>query len=229
MRCSGARKSRSSFEARTTAPRERAAATTLIIASRPSRSSPAIGSSSSRSSGSKSRAKAIRRRCRHAGRELFDAPVDRLAGEPHLFEPPPRVFGAGLAAGGPAEEEQILDGRQLAVEREVRTGPSDREAPLRGPQRRAVPALEPQAPRARTRKAREDLQERGLAAAVSSGHRDEPALDRKGEAREQRCPREGLFEIFGGERGRHGLSSPYHSVPGVPPPAALENPRSASI
>src|SRR5262249_33717109 len=53
IRCSGAWKSRSSLEASTTGPRVRARATTAWTISRPSASSPDIGSSRTRTGGSK--------------------------------------------------------------------------------------------------------------------------------------------------------------------------------
>src|SRR5262249_58477022 len=62
--CSGSTKSRSSLDARMTGPRVRARATTRCTISRPSVSSPDIGSSRTRTGGSKSSANASRSRCR---------------------------------------------------------------------------------------------------------------------------------------------------------------------
>ncbi len=78
----------------------------------------------------------------HSGRVLLDAPAHRLLGEADLGESPHEVVRLGGAAGGAAEEGQVLDGRELAVEREVGPGPTHGEAALGSRELRGALALD---------------------------------------------------------------------------------------
>ena len=134
---------------------------------------PAPPAASSPASGSSSNIRSDRRAARsdpksllHPRRQLTGAPPRGLT-EPDPFQARGDILFSRGRSRRPAEEEQVLGGREVLVEGEVRPGPAKGEPPLPSVQ---LPPAAANAHRSRARacEAGEDLQKRRLTAAVGA-------------------------------------------------------------
>src|SRR5262249_48393772 len=138
----------------------------------------------------------------HARREGPYAPGEG-AGEAAVTETPRQLGVAARPAARPPEKAEVLDGREVLVEREIRPRPAHGQPPLVAGEL-LLPAPHRHRARSGMRDRREDLQERRLAAPVPPLDGEEPRVGAKGELREERRTRESLRELPGLERyGEH--------------------------
>src|SRR5262249_21688120 len=109
-------------------------------------------------------------------------------------EPRREVADGGRASSRAPEETEVLHRREVLIERQVGTRPSEREPPLVA-RELLLPAPDRDGARARPGKLPEDLEQSRLAAPVTPFDREEPGIRAEGEPGEDGRPGEGLRNL----------------------------------
>src|SRR6266542_2580664 len=149
-----------------------------------------------------------------------------------LRQAPRHVFGAARPASRAREEEQVLEGREVLVERQVGPRPAHGQA-ARVAGELLLALSDRDGSGARLREGAENLQERRLAAPVSALDREKSRLGAEGETGEERRTRKCLRELPGLDRrrehagtlARRSALARYLRPPGAPADSSAKGPR----